>query len=118
MLEPDYCKARLLEIGVGRRFWQSNPSPENAHTFYTRVVQPLRPLQRRGVVEAVDLRASEVAESSSRITLQSNGSLARDIGERGNKFQKTVFSANHEANDCDFRLFSTECDKLHLCGKV
>ena len=26
--------------------------------------------------------------------------------------------ANHEANDCDFRLFSTEWDKLHLCGKV
>ena len=38
VLEPDYCKARLLEIGVGRRFWQSNPSPENAHTFYERVV--------------------------------------------------------------------------------
>jgi hypothetical protein len=34
------------------------------------------------------------------------------------KFQKTVFSANHEANDCDFRLLSTEWDKLHLCGKV
>jgi hypothetical protein len=51
MLEPDYCKARLLEIGVGRRFWQSNPTPENARTFYVRVVQPLRRLQRRGVVE-------------------------------------------------------------------
>jgi len=49
----------------------------------------------------------------------SNGSLGRDIGEKGRaKFQKTVFSANHEANDCDFRLFSTEWDKLHLCGKV
>ena len=34
VLEPDYCKARLLEIGVGRRFWQSNPSAENARTFY------------------------------------------------------------------------------------
>jgi hypothetical protein len=53
VLEPDYCEARLLEIGVGRRFWQSNPSPENAHTFYERVVQPLRLLQRRGVVERV-----------------------------------------------------------------
>jgi len=53
LLEPDYCKARLLEIGVGRRFWQSNPSPENARTFYERVVQPLRRLQRRGVVESL-----------------------------------------------------------------
>src|SRR5438874_2411991 len=49
--EPDYCKARLLEIGVGRRFWQSNPSPENAHTFYERVVQPLRRLHCQGVLE-------------------------------------------------------------------
>ena len=53
VLEPDYCKARLLEIGVGRRFWQSNPSPKNAHTFDERVVQPLRRLQRQGVVEKV-----------------------------------------------------------------
>jgi hypothetical protein len=53
ILEPDYCKARLLEIGVGRRFWQSSPSPENTHTFYERVVQPLRRLQRQGVVETV-----------------------------------------------------------------
>ena len=53
MLEPDYCKARLLEIGVGRRFWQSNPSVEDAHTFYVRVVKPLRRLQCRGVVERV-----------------------------------------------------------------
>ena len=51
VLEPDYCKARLLEIGVGRRFWQSNPSPENAHTFYERVVQPLRRLHCQGVLE-------------------------------------------------------------------
>src|SRR5205807_742154 len=51
VLEPDYCKARLLEIGVGRRFWQSNRSPENAHTFYERVVQPLRRLHCQGVVE-------------------------------------------------------------------
>ena len=50
MLDPDYYKV-LLEIGVGRRFWQSNPTPENARTFYVRVVQPLRRLQRRGVVE-------------------------------------------------------------------
>ena len=47
----------------------------------------------------------------------SNGSLGRDRKGRA-KFQKTVFSANHEANDCDFRLFSTEWDKLHLCGNV
>src|SRR5438309_5798763 len=53
LLEPDYCKLRLLEIEVGRRFWQSNPSPENADTFYGRVVQPLRRLQRQGVVERV-----------------------------------------------------------------
>ena len=53
VLEPDYCKARLLEIGVGRRFWQSNRSPENAHTFYERVVQPLRRLHCQGVVETL-----------------------------------------------------------------
>ena len=53
MLEPDYCKVRLVEIGIGRRFWQSNPSAENAHAFYVRVVKPLRRLQRRGVVERV-----------------------------------------------------------------
>jgi hypothetical protein len=52
MLEPDYYKV-LLEIEVGRRFWQSNPSAENARTFYARVVKPLRRLQRRGVVERV-----------------------------------------------------------------
>ena len=56
MLEPDYYKVRLLEVGVGRRFWQSNPSAENAHGFYVRVVKPLRRLQRRGVVE--DFRKS------------------------------------------------------------
>jgi hypothetical protein len=50
MLGPDYYKV-LLEIEVGRRFWQSNPSRENARTFYERVVKPLRRLQRRGVVE-------------------------------------------------------------------
>ena len=61
MLEPDYyCKARLLEIEVGRRFWQSNPSAEDAHTFYVRVVKPLRRLQRRGVVERVqEITASD-----------------------------------------------------------
>ena len=53
MLEPDYYKVRLLEIGVGRRFWQSNRSPENAHTFYERVVQPLRRLHCQGVVETL-----------------------------------------------------------------
>jgi len=50
MLEPDYYKV-LLEIGVGRRFWECNPSAENAHSFYQRVVKPLRQLHRRGVVE-------------------------------------------------------------------
>ena len=59
MLEPDYYKV-LLEIGVGRRFWQSNPSVENAHAFYVRVVKPLRRLQRRGVVEKLrELGASD-----------------------------------------------------------
>jgi hypothetical protein len=50
MLQPDYYKL-LLEIEVGRRFWQSNPSAENGHAFHVRVVKPLRQLQRRGVVE-------------------------------------------------------------------
>jgi hypothetical protein len=50
IVEPDYYKV-LLEVAVGRRFWQSNPSAENAHAFYLRVVKPLRRLQRRGVVE-------------------------------------------------------------------
>jgi hypothetical protein len=40
-------------MGVGRRFWQSEPSDENAHAFYVRVVKPLRQLQRRGVVETL-----------------------------------------------------------------
>jgi hypothetical protein len=40
-----------IEIKVGRRFWQFNPSAENAHAFYVRVVEPLRRFQRRGVVE-------------------------------------------------------------------
>jgi hypothetical protein len=50
MLDPDYYKV-LLEIGIGRRFWQSNPSAEKPHAFHVRVVRPLRQLQRRGVVE-------------------------------------------------------------------
>ena len=59
MLEPDYYKV-LLEIGVGRRFWQSDPSAESAHAFYVRVVRPLRRLQRRGVVEKLrELGASD-----------------------------------------------------------
>jgi len=49
MLPPDYYKV-ILEIGVGRRFWQSNPAAENAHAFHVRVVKPLRQLQRAGVV--------------------------------------------------------------------
>ena len=52
MLKPEYYKV-LLEIGVGRRFWQSNPSVETVDAFYVRVVKPLRQLQRRGVVEKV-----------------------------------------------------------------
>jgi hypothetical protein len=50
MLHPDYYKV-LIEIEVGRRFWQSNPSAENADAFYVQVVKPLRQLQRRGVIE-------------------------------------------------------------------
>jgi len=50
MLQPEYYKV-LLEIEVGRRFWQFNPSAENADAFHMRVVKPLRQLQRRGVVE-------------------------------------------------------------------
>jgi hypothetical protein len=58
MLEPDYCKARLLEIKVGRRFWQSTDSPKNAYNFYVRVVKPLRQLQRRGIVEKLQERTA------------------------------------------------------------
>jgi Mn-dependent DtxR family transcriptional regulator len=36
---------------MGRRFWQSNTSSENVRTFYVQVVEPLRRLQHRGVVE-------------------------------------------------------------------
>jgi len=50
MLQPGYYKV-LLEIEVGRRFWQSNPSAESADAFRVRVVKPLRRLQRQGVVE-------------------------------------------------------------------
>jgi hypothetical protein len=54
MLGPDhYCKARLLEIEVGRRFWQSKSAAADAHAFYLQVVKPLRRLQRWGVVEKV-----------------------------------------------------------------
>ena len=53
MLGPDYHKV-ILEIEVGRRFWQSDPSAENARAFYVRVVKPLRRLQRRGVVEKLE----------------------------------------------------------------
>ena len=51
MLDPDYYKV-LLEIEIGRRFWQSNLSAENAHAFYVRVVELLRRRQRRGVVKS------------------------------------------------------------------
>jgi hypothetical protein len=50
LLNPDYYKV-LLEIQIGRRFWESNPATENAQSFYVRVVRPLRQLQRQGVVE-------------------------------------------------------------------
>jgi hypothetical protein len=61
MLHPDYYKV-LLEIGVGRRFWQFNPAAENARAFHVRVVKPLRQLQRRGVVE----RLREIAATDDR----------------------------------------------------
>jgi hypothetical protein len=51
MLEPDYRTLRLLEIKIGRRYWEFNPSAETARGFHVRVVNPLRQLQRRGVVE-------------------------------------------------------------------
>jgi hypothetical protein len=53
MLEPDYCQARLLEIRVGRRLWDSKSYGENIRVFYVRVIKPLRRLQRRGVVETL-----------------------------------------------------------------
>jgi len=61
MLDLHYYKV-LLEIEVGRRFWQSSPSAENAHAFHVRVVKPLRQLQRRGVVE----RLQEIAATDDR----------------------------------------------------
>jgi hypothetical protein len=64
MVEPDYFKV-LLEIAVGRRFWQSNPCAENARAFYARVVKPLRQLQRRGVVE----RLREITTTDDRIPI-------------------------------------------------
>ena len=54
VLKPDYYKARLLEIQVGRRFWESKSSRQDARTFYQRVVKPLRQLQSRGVVEKLE----------------------------------------------------------------
>ena len=75
MLEPDYGKARLLEIGAGRRFWQCNPSPKNAQTFYVRVVKSLRRLQRQGVLEkleeinAADNRSPTAVEIIGRVDL-------------------------------------------------
>ena len=53
MLEPNYSEIRLLEIRAGRRFWQSEFLAENSAEFYKRVVQPLRQLQRRGVIEKI-----------------------------------------------------------------
>ena len=54
MLELDYCKARVLDIGAGRRFWQSTASPKNAYNFYVRGVKPLRQLQCLGIVEKLE----------------------------------------------------------------
>jgi hypothetical protein len=53
-LNPDYYKVRLREIEVGRRFWESKPSPKESRTFDERVVKPLRRLQSRGVVEKIE----------------------------------------------------------------
>jgi hypothetical protein len=72
MLEPEYYKV-LLEIGVGRRFWQSNPSAENADAFYVRVVRPLRQLQRRGVVEK--LQESTPADDKTPIAVEIIGQV-------------------------------------------
>jgi hypothetical protein len=77
--------------------------------------QRARSQQHRFPIPRTPAVASQIRQHLS----ASSGSLGRDIEEKGRaKFQKTVFSANHEANDCDFRLFITEWDKLHLCGKV
>jgi hypothetical protein len=65
MLEPDYHKLRLLEIKIGRRYWQSNPSAETARGFHVRVVNPLRQLQRRGVVE----KLQEIPATDNRTTI-------------------------------------------------
>jgi len=54
MLKPDYCKARLREIEVGRRFWESDPSRKEVRSFYWRVVKPLRQLQSLGVLEKLE----------------------------------------------------------------
>ena len=64
MLQPNYYKV-LLEIEVGRRFWQFNPAAENAQAFHVRVVKPLRQLQRRGVVK----RLQEIAATDDRIPI-------------------------------------------------
>ena len=65
----------MLEIEVGRRFWECDPSPKDARTFYERVVKPLRRLQGRGVVEklqeitAPDDRTTVAVEIIGRINL-------------------------------------------------
>ena len=73
MLEPDYCQARLLEIGVGRRFWQSNPCAESTLAFYVRVVKPLRQLHRRGVVET--LQEITAADDKTPIAVEITGQV-------------------------------------------
>jgi hypothetical protein len=74
MVEPDYYKV-LLEIAVGRRFWQSNPRSENARAFYVRVVKPLRRLQRRDVVER--LREVTATDDRTPIAVEIIGQIDR-----------------------------------------
>ena len=85
IVEPDYYKV-LLEIKVGRRFWQFNPSAENAHAFYVRVVEPLRRFQRRGVVE----RLQEITATDDRTP------IALEINRPGRSYQakQTVETAS------------------------
>ena len=73
MLEPDYFQVRLLEIRVGRRRWDSKPYGENVRNFSVRVVKPLRRLQRRGVVEA--LQEITAADGKTPIAVEITGEV-------------------------------------------
>jgi len=73
MLEPDYCKARLLEIKIGRRLWQSTASPKNTLNFYWRVVKPLRQLQCRGVIKR--LHEVTATDERTRVAVELIGQL-------------------------------------------